>query len=205
MRKAIALPIVTLLATLIAFLGGCAPSPTATSVPARVSASPTPTLMRPMQGPQQATPQPTNTKPPVPPKAGAEALEFRLKDLQGREVSLGSLRGKKVMVNFWATWCGPCQTEIPSMVKLYDEFRLRGFEVLAVNLREDPTKVAQFVKRFDMRFPVLLDRGGIVSMNYFVRGIPTSVFVDEKGVIQYVHVGTMSESVMREYVVGLLE
>jgi peroxiredoxin len=91
------------------------------------------------------------------------------------------------------------------MVKLYDEFRLRGFEVLAVNLREDPTKVAQFVKRFDMRFPVLLDRGGIVSMNYFVRGIPTSVFVDEKGVIQYVHVGTMSESVMREYVVGLLE
>ncbi len=109
------------------------------------------------------------------------------------------------MLNFWATWCGPCRIEIPSMVKLYDEFHSRGFEILAVNLREDTAKVSQFAREYDIRFPILLDQGGVVSSNYFVHGIPTSVFVDDAGVIQNVHVGTLSESAMRKYVTDLVD
>lgn len=205
--------IVVLLLVFCLLSGGCAPSPTVTRVPPL----PVPTDTRPVQGPKEppATARPTLTSPaakptntvgsPVPPEAGAPAFGFTLKDLQGQSLSLRDLRGKKVMLNFWATWCGPCRIEIPSMVKLYDEFHSRGFEILAVNLREDSAKVAQFVKQSDMRFPILLDKGGIVATNYFVRGIPTSVFVDDEGIIQNVHVGTMSESVMRAYIVELLD
>jgi len=174
-----------------------------------------PTDTRPVQGPKEPpataqatrTPaaQPTKASRPVPPQAGASAYDFTLKDLAGQSVSLSGLRGKKVMLNFWATWCGPCRIEIPSMVKLYDEFHSRGFEILAVNLREDTAKVSQFAREYDIRFPILLDQGGVVSSNYFVHGIPTSVFVDDAGVIQNVHVGTLSESAMRKYVTDLVD
>lgn len=216
MRKLCIGSCIVLLLILCLTFGGCAPYPTATLVPTQVLPSPVPTQTRPVQGPKEppATAQATHTplaqptsktSRPVPPEAGAPAYDFTLKDLAGQSVSLGDLRGKKVMLNFWATWCGPCRVEIPSMVKLYDEFHSRGFEILAVNLREDSAKVSQFAREYDMRFPILLDKGGVVSSNYFVHGIPTSVFIDDAGTIQNVHVGTLSESAMRKYVVDLVD
>ena len=220
MRSAIKSQVIPRLLLFVAFLllcEGCAPSSSApTPAPEIISPAPTPTqlVFGPKEPPATARPtltpsliaKPTNTaSKPVPPKAGAPAFEFTLKDLQGRSVSLSDFRGKKVMLNFWATWCGPCRVEIPSMVKLYDEFHDQGLEIVAVNLREDAAKVEQFVRQYDMRFVVLLDKGGVVGANYFVRGIPTSIFVDDEGIIQNVHVGTLSESAMREYIVALLE
>ncbi len=193
-------------------------APPTAQATATVAASPTiqptvaPTYVQPsltatiasIGSPTAAQPQATIIR-PKPPAAGQTALDFSLKDLQGNTVSLSDYRGKKVMLNFWATWCGPCRAEIPHMVKLYDEIRDQGFEILAVNLRDDVSKITPFVEQFDMRFPVLLDTTGLVGAAYYVRGIPTSVFLDEEGVIQAVHTGTLSDAMLRAYVDKLME
>jgi len=109
------------------------------------------------------------------------------------------------MLNFWATWCAPCRAEIPHMVKLYEERRDEGFEIVAVNLREGPERVGPFVERLQMEFPVLLDSSGKVGKAYSVRGIPTSIFLDENGVIQAVHVGTLTDESLHKYVAALID
>ncbi len=141
---------------------------------------------------------------PAPPRIGAPAYNFALNDLQGNPVLLSDFQGKTVMINFWATWCGYCRAEIPAMVELYDERRDQGFEIVAVNVAENPANVAGFVERFDMRFPVLLDRTGRVAVAYRVRGMPTSIFVDERGIIQAAVVGALSKPAMRRYVDELM-
>jgi thiol-disulfide isomerase/thioredoxin len=125
--------------------------------------------------------------------------------MQGKVVSLSDYRGKKVMLNFWATWCGPCRVEIPNMIKLYDELSAKGFVILAVNLREDRDQVAGFVEQNKMRFPILLDSDGSVGAAYFVRGIPTSVFINDQGIIQAVQVGTLTDAALRQYVGKLMK
>jgi len=137
---------------------------------------------------------------PTAPKVGEKAYNFALNDLQGNPVLLSDFRGKRVMVNFWATWCGPCRSEIADMVKLYDELHDQGFEILAVNVGEGATRVKDFAERFDMRFPVLLDSRQKVAVAYRVEGIPTSVFVDQQGIIRAIRVGPMTLSTMRGYI-----
>ncbi|MBC7236555.1 MAG: redoxin domain-containing protein [Chloroflexi bacterium] len=136
---------------------------------------------------------------------GQTAYEFALQTVTGETIALSDLRGKVVMLNFWASWCGPCQIEIPHMIKLYDEFHAQGFEILAVNLREDPARVSSFVQRLGMDFPVVLDTDGRVGAAFFVRAIPTSFFLDKEGTIQFVHQGTLSEQMLRSYIERLLE
>lgn len=129
---------------------------------------------------------------------------FELTDLDGNTVSLRDFRGKRVMLNFWATWCGPCRVEIPHMVKLHDELHDQAFEIVAVNLGDNVAGVAAFARRFDMRFPVLLDRRLQVASDYYVRAIPTSIFLDEQGVIRAVHVGALTEPALRRYIRELM-
>ena len=137
---------------------------------------------------------------PAPPRVGAKAYDFALNDLHGNPVLLSDFRGKNVMVNFWATWCGPCRYEIPAMIQIYHELRDQGFEIVAVNVGEGPDKVTGFVERFGMIFPVLLDRSGKVAGAYNVSGIPTSIFVDDRGIIQAVVVGALTESRLRQHI-----
>ena len=139
-----------------------------------------------------------------PPRAGAPATDFILLDLKGEGVSLSDLRGRAVMISFWATWCGPCRIELPHIVEVYEEYRDQGFEVLAVNVREDPNRVRKYVEEAGLSFTVLLDTRGQVSKQYFVRGIPTNVFVDRKGIVRAVHIGAMTERQLRDYVLGLI-
>ncbi|MFO7916860.1 MAG: TlpA disulfide reductase family protein, partial [Anaerolineae bacterium] len=120
------------------------------------------------------------------------------------QVSLSDFRGQVVMLNFWASWCGPCRIEIPHMIELYQEKRDQNFEIVAVNLRENPNRVEDFAQELKMPFPVLLDQKGRVGAAYYVQGIPTSVFIDEEGVIRDVHVGTLTESALQRYVNDLL-
>jgi peroxiredoxin len=176
-----------------------------------ILASPRPTATTgPLLGPEKPDSAPalaatSSASRPQPPRVGAQAADFRLKDLTGQELSLRDLRGKNVMLNFWATWCGPCRFEIPHMVELYSELEGQGFEILAVNLREDPESVKRFVAEYEMTFPVLLDERGKVAASYFVRGIPTSIFLDGEGIIQTVHTGTLTESLLRQYVDDLIQ
>ena len=109
------------------------------------------------------------------------APSFRLKDLNGKEVKLEDYRGKIVFLNFWATWCQPCRTEMPSMEKLYTEFKDRDFTMLAVDLQEGTKKVRTFKEKFKLNFPILLDSDGRVSLRYGVRSIPTTFLIDRAG------------------------
>lgn len=231
MHKTSLRKIATTLMIMVALMA-CSPEPTPTPLP---SATPTPqpkVMYGPVapptvsQGatqsqPANVAPPPTRAVPtaaqlaptvviqtqgkPVPPAAGQVAYDFSLSTLEGDSVALSAFRGKKVMLNFWATWCGPCRYEIPHMVVLYDELKDQGFEIVAVNLREDPTKVKAFSEQFEMTFPILLDTQGKIGASYFVRGIPTSVFLNEEGVIEAVHTGTLTDELLRQYVGALMQ
>lgn len=91
------------------------------------------------------------------------------------------------------------------MVDLYSKLEGQNFEIVAVNLRESPDRVASFADQMGMSFPVLLDTSGQVGDAYFVRGIPTSIFIDENGVIQNVHEGTLTNAMLRDYVQALMD
>ena len=144
-------------------------------------------------------------KRPQPPRAGSRAADFTLLDIEGHEVSLSDMRGRAVLISFWATWCAPCRIELPHIAKAYEQHRDEGFEVLAVNVREDPERVRRFAKELGLTFTVLLDARGQVAKRYFVRGIPTNVFVDKEGIVRAVHVGAMTESQLRQYVLDLID
>ncbi len=111
------------------------------------------------------------------------APSFRLKDLNGKEVKLEDHRGKIVFLNFWATWCLPCRAEMPSMEKLYTQFKDRDFIILAVDLQEGTNKVRALKEKFELHFPILLDSDGRVGLMYGVRSIPTTYLIDREGYV----------------------
>jgi peroxiredoxin len=135
------------------------------------------------------------------PAVGTAAEDFRLVDLEGKQQSLSQYRGKVVLVNFWATWCKPCTTEMPAMQATYDKLREKGFVVLAVNELEDEAKVREHIKQYGHTFPVLLDHDNKVANQFGVFGLPVSVFIDEKGVVQqYIKGGLLTEQVILDAV-----
>ena len=112
-----------------------------------------------------------------------EPHDFTLQLLGGGNTTLSSLRGKVVVLNFWATWCPPCRVEMPSMETLYQRYKDQGLEMLAVNLRENRNVVQQFIQRYGYTFPIPLDLDGMVSSRYGIEAIPTTFIIDRDGVI----------------------
>jgi len=112
-----------------------------------------------------------------------ESIDFELEDLDGENIKLSSFRGKMVFLNFWATWCGPCRVEMPSMQRIYDKLKKKGFVILAVNLREDRKLVKDFMDQYGLDFPVLLDKTGRVGAIYGARSIPTTYLINRDGSI----------------------
>jgi cytochrome c-type biogenesis protein len=139
---------------------------------------------------------------------GAEAPNFTLIDMEGNEVSLNSLRGKVVFLDFWATWCPPCRNSLPHTQALsqHEKTKSGDLVVLAVNAREDVDKVKKFMQDNNYSFRVLLDKDGKVLDSFKVRGIPTFVLIDREGKVAWVQVGFMpgSEKAMEEAVTQAL-
>ncbi|MBA5863849.1 MAG: redoxin domain-containing protein [Nitrospira sp. CR1.1] len=136
-----------------------------------------------------------------PPAAGMPASEFSLTDLQGKAHSLEQYKGKVVLLNFWATWCKPCTSEMPAMQTVYDQLRDKDFVVLAVNELEDEAKVREHIQQYKHTFPVLLDHENRVANQYGVFGLPVSVFIDQQGVVQeYIKGGLLTERKIQEIV-----
>ena len=128
------------------------------------------------------------------PVVGTPAEDFQLVDLNGKLQSLSEYRGKIVLLNFWATWCKPCTTEMPAMQTTYDKLREKGFIVLAVNELEDDAKVREHIKQYGHTFPVLMDRDNKVANQFGVFGLPVSVFIDGSGVVrEYIKGGLLTE------------
>ena len=118
----------------------------------------------------------------VKPKIAKPAPVFTLKRLKGGDISLEDLKGKTVLLHFWATWCKPCIKEIPMMEKFYNDFKDKKFEILAVSIDRGNIKdVESFVKMTGMTFPVLLDQEQTVRKKYFINGLPTSYLIDDEG------------------------
>ena len=135
------------------------------------------------------------------PVVGTPVEDFQLVDLNGKTRNLSQYRGKVVLVNFWATWCKPCTTEMPAMQATYDKLREKGFVVLAVNELEDDAKVREHITQYGHTFPVLMDRDNKVANQFGVFGLPVSVFIDEKGIVQeYIKGGLLTEQRILEAV-----
>ena len=141
--------------------------------------------------------------------AGDVAANFDLKDLDGHVVSLSSLRGKVVFLNIWATWCGPCREEMPSMEMLFNAFKNRkDFVMLAVSQdRMGRDVVAQYVERNGYHFEILLDPDNQLEEAYGITGVPETFIIDRKGRIVAHHMGAFdwSRDEVREALEGLLQ
>lgn len=128
------------------------------------------------------------------------APDFKLKDLKGNEVSLNDYKGKKVFLNFWASWCPPCKAEMPDMEKLYQETKDTDLVILAVSVDEKISDAAKFVKDNNLNFSVLFDEEKLESSKYGIRYLPTSYFIDKDGNIFYMHTGPMTIDQMKEVI-----
>jgi thiol-disulfide isomerase/thioredoxin len=126
------------------------------------------------------------------PKVGEPAPEFAATDLTGQKVTLASLRGRPVWINFWASWCPPCRAEAPDVEQAYRQARASGVVLLAVNFGEDAETARQYAETTGSTAVVLLDPDKAVASRYRVAGLPTHYFVDRSGVLRGMQVGGLS-------------
>ena len=117
------------------------------------------------------------------------APNFTLKSLSGKNLKLSEMTGNVVLINFWASWCGPCREEMPLLNALHKKYEALGFTVLGVNVEEDVKNARGFLKNFPVDFPVLLDNKNRVSKQYNVVAMPTTVVVDRDGNMRFLHQG----------------
>lgn len=128
---------------------------------------------------------------------GKKAVEFTLPDVSGGEVALQSFRGKVVLLNFWATWCGPCREELPELDRVQEKFRKRGFTVVAVTVDNELENIRGFLKKYDLKLQALWDRRKKVVDAYAVEKMPSSYLIDRSGVIRFIHRGYSPEELKR--------
>ena len=118
----------------------------------------------------------------------------------GNRVSLSDYRGHVVMLNFWATWCPPCQAEMPVIENAFEAYRNRGFVVLAVNNAERADQVDRFATQLKLTFPILLDYSADIQEQFGIKGYPTSFFIDPQGKLYATHNGMVSQEQLQAYI-----
>lgn len=128
------------------------------------------------------------------PSASADAIkgaapDFTLKSQTGTNLKLSELRGQVVLINFWASWCGPCRQEMPALDELYQHYRPLDFTVLGVNVEENSDNAKSLLKDIHVTFPVLFDNKNTVSKLYNIKGMPSTILVDRDGNMRYLHMG----------------
>ncbi len=125
------------------------------------------------------------------PTVGSLAPDFRLMDLHGKAVSLSDYRGKVILLNFWATWCGPCRVEMPAMEALYRSMQSKGLEILAVSVDQEGTAVTRpFQEALGLSFPILHDQDYQVGLTYGARTLPMTFAIDRQGIIRQLVFGS---------------
>ncbi|MBO9130860.1 TlpA disulfide reductase family protein [Bacillus sp. 165] len=146
--------------------------------------------------------EPSDSDAPIGLKTPNAAPYLSLPQLDGSKIQTSDLKGKKVMLNFWTTWCPPCRAEMPELEQFYKNMSSDGIEVVAVNLTESENSienVKSFKDKNHLTFPILLDEKGIYANRFEIISVPTTYFLDENGIIRFKHVGPMSYEMIKEY------
>ncbi len=152
---------------------------------------------------------PGNLPPEVAPLLGKPAPDFTLPDLSGKQVSLSSFKGKPVLINFWATWCGPCKIETPWLIELQNEYGPKGLQIVGISSEGDDLKpddkegwahdkaaIAKFVKEYKMQYPVLINGDSLSTQYGGLEAMPTSVYVNAEGKVVNIQLGITSKADM---------
>ena len=121
--------------------------------------------------------------------SGREAPDFALKSAAGENLRLSEYRGDVVMLNFWATWCGPCRQEMPLLDEMFQRYRKVGFTLLGINIDEDTRRARDMAETLGVTFPVLFDLDKTVSRLYAIDAMPVTLLIDRQGVVRHVHYG----------------
>lgn len=141
------------------------------------------------------------------PRQGFLAPEFQLENDRGEQVSISDLKGKTIIINFWASWCPPCRAEMPALERVYQDYSNRELVILGVNAtnQDNLENIQTFLQGNNISFPILFDEDGIVNHLYKISALPTTFFIDSNGIIQDVVIGgPMSEALLRARVEKLL-
>ena len=121
--------------------------------------------------------------------SGRQAPDFALKSMAGENLRLSEYRGEVVMINFWATWCGPCRQEMPILDEIYQRYQKIGFALLGVNIDDDRRRAEEMAETLGISFPVLFDHAKEVSRMYNVDAMPVTYLIDREGTVRHVHFG----------------
>ncbi|QHJ70929.1 thiol-disulfide oxidoreductase ResA [Planococcus halotolerans] len=132
-------------------------------------------------------------------EVGDQAPDFALTDLNGERQQLSDYKGQGVFVNFWGTWCKPCEKEFPLMEKQYQVYKEKGVQILAVNIAQSDYEVEQYAERKNLTFPIVIDKNKSVMEAYNIRPLPTTILVNPDGEIEKIVTGEMSEEDIRSY------
>jgi peroxiredoxin len=162
------------------------------------------TRVQPGASAQPAAAQSTTLTDPAP-LVDHPAPDLALPQLDGTKVALRDLAGQVVLINIWATWCPPCRAEMPAIQQAYAAYHERGLVVLGVNQREDAAAITPFLEQHGLTFPILLDGDGQASARYQASALPSSFFVDRRGVIRAVYHGPLPPRVIDGIIEQLLQ
>lgn len=132
-------------------------------------------------------------------KVGSKAPDFTLVDLNGDKHTLSDYRGQGVFLNFWGTWCPPCEKEMPAMDRQYQDYKGQGVQTLAVNIAQTNLEVQGFVDKYQLSFPVVIDKTKDVMTTYNVGNLPATVMIDPDGKVAKIITGEMSEADIASY------
>jgi len=146
--------------------------------------------------------------PPSHPKEGFTAPDFTLDLLDGRQLTLSELRGHPIVLNFWASWCLPCRSEMPAIENVYQGYKDLGLVVIGLNLtsQDSESDARAFVQELGLTLPIALDRDGYVRDRYQLIGLPSTYFIDQSGIIRSIIVGgPMSEATIQSNIEDLVQ
>lgn len=132
-------------------------------------------------------------------RVGAQAPDFEVVDLNGERHRLADYEGQGVLLNFWGTWCEPCEREFPAMTRQYEQFKEQGVQIIAVNFAQSDFEVKRYVENMGMNFPVAIDKTKSVFTAYSIGPLPTSIFIDPNGKVKRIELGEMSEKQIANY------